>query len=463
MIENNTSQGKSFNPWHFIWISVVISELFTALISMIQHRFVQGIDLLDMLRVGAIDSLFVPMIVAPIIIYFMRNESVLKKMNAQLEYEIAQRILTEEALRASESRLRVVTENAPDVIAELDRNGHFTFMSRVLDGYDLTDVLGQDFCKWTPQEYHSVMRNALDQVFITNEPKDYEAQGTGKGGEMRWYLVRLAPILADSQVERAILVARDITARKEAEEALRALNNRLEVDVAERTASLMAANERLRSLSVHLQKVGEQERGRIAREVHDELGQSLTAMRMELSLLRKVMSEDLLEAAEKAESMDKMLESTMHAVKRISLELRPGILDHLGLTAAMEWQAEEFERRTGISCTVSFKPATIDLDNDMTTAVFRIFQETLTNVARHADASMIDARLSVKDHVLSLQVQDNGVGMKESQINGEHSFGLVGIQERILVWGGKLEIESEPGKRTTVNVQIPLEMDGTTS
>jgi PAS domain S-box-containing protein len=463
MISNNTSPVKSFNPWHFIWISVVISELFTALISTIQHKVSPGADLGYMLKVGAIDALFVPLIVAPIVIYFTRSEKALKKINARLEHEIAERRRTEDALRASESRLRTLTENAPDVIAELDRNGHFTFMSRFLNGYDSAEVLGQDFCKWAPLEYHAAMRNALDQVFLAGETKDYEAQGAGADGEIRWYMVRLSPLLADSRVDRAILVARDITERKDAEDALRALNDRLEVNVAERTAALTMANERLRKLSVHLQEVREDERARIAREIHDELGQSLTAIKMELSLLMKGLLENQREASERAASMNRLLVSTMHDVKRIARELRPGILDHLGVIAAMEWQAGEFEKRTGISCTVSFEPATIDLDNDRATAVFRIFQETLTNVCRHAEANSVAAQLTREDGMLTLQVSDDGKGMTDIQRSNEHSFGLVGIQERIQAWSGTLQIDGVPGEGTTVTVKIPLDMKGITS
>jgi len=251
--------------------------------------------------------------------------------------------------------------------------------------------------------------------------------------------------------------------RMRAEEALRASNERLEAHVTERTAALTTANERLRNLSVHLQEVREQERTRISREVHDQLGQSLTAIRMELSLLRKGLFKDQREAAGKAASMDLLLESTMQAVKKIARELRPGILDHLGVTAAMEWQAGEFEKRTGISCTISFEPTTIELDNGRATAVFRIFQETLTNVCRHAGAGMVAARLSSEGDVLKLQVRDDGKGMTEADRTNAHSFGLVGIQERIQVWGGTLVIEGVPGKGTTVIAQIPLETKGAVS
>ncbi len=251
--------------------------------------------------------------------------------------------------------------------------------------------------------------------------------------------------------------------RRQAEEAIRASNERLEARVAERTAALTTANERLHNLSAHLQDMCEQERTTLAREIHDELGQSLTALKLELSLLRKGLSSDQQEAADKAESMSELLESTMHAVKRISLELRPEILDHLGITAAMEWQAGEFEKRTGLPCTVSFGPATIELDNDRAIAVFRIFQETLTNVARHAEADTVAVRLSSDGDVLTLQVTDDGKGMTEAQRTNEGSFGLLGIQERIQVWDGTLSISSAPGAGTTVIARIPLKTKGVSS
>lgn len=237
-------------------------------------------------------------------------------------------------------------------------------------------------------------------------------------------------------------------------EALRASRDDLERLVAERSAALEAANRRLHDLSGHLQGVREEERTRIAREIHDELGQSLTAMRMELSLLRRGLPAGQSQSLERAESLGSLVDSTAQAVKRISQDLRPGILDHLGVSAAVEWQAEEFERRTGIPCDVTLEPGEIVLDEERSTAVFRIFQEALTNVARHAQARDVSVLLRKDGAGLVLRVQDNGRGIEERREPGR-CFGIIGIQERVRAWGGSVDITGIKGEGTTVTVRLP--------
>ncbi len=160
---------------------------------------------------------------------------------------------------------------------------------------------------------------------------------------------------------------------------------------------------------------------------------------------------------EKAESMAQLIETTMQSVKKISTDLRPGILDHLGLTAAIEWQAEEFEKRTGIPCTAVFEPDEIVLDKDRTTTVFRIFQETLTNIARHAEATEVSVVLKKRSDRLVLQVRDDGKGISEKHMSDPKSLGLIGIRERVHYWGGSLTIRGIRDKGTTVTVQLPLD------
>jgi signal transduction histidine kinase len=260
---------------------------------------------------------------------------------------------------------------------------------------------------------------------------------------------------SSGRIISAIAIIRDITERKKAEEVLRRSHEELEILVEERTAELTMMNEQLRNLSAHTQNARENERAMIAREIHDDLGQSLTALKIDLSLLRKRLPGDRKQAIEKAESMAGLIEAAIQSVKRISMDLRPGILDHLGLTAAIEWQTGEFEKRTGIQCAVAFDPGEITVDKDRTTTLFRIFQETLTNIARHAEATKISVLLVMESGALMLQVRDNGKGIAESRISDPNSLGLIGIRERVNAWGGSLNI-CGANEGTTVTVRIPM-------
>ncbi len=265
---------------------------------------------------------------------------------------------------------------------------------------------------------------------------------------------------SSGEIIAVIEMVRDITERKRAEEVLRRSRNELELLVADRTAELTRMNDQLRNLSLHLQNAREDERTRIAREIHDDLGQSLTALKIELTLLRKRLPIERKSINEKVASMADLVETTIQSVKRISTDLRPGILDHLGLPSAIEWQAEEFQKRTGIDCSVVFDPEQFSLDKDRTTTVFRIFQETLTNAARHAHATKVSVLLRMEAGVLTLQVKDNGKGISERDISDSKSLGLIGIRERVNNWGGLLAISGSKNKGTLVTVRIPLDRAG---
>jgi PAS domain S-box-containing protein len=267
---------------------------------------------------------------------------------------------------------------------------------------------------------------------------------------------------ASGNITAVIEIIRDISVLKQAEEKLRKSHEELEQLVKERTAELTILSIQLRNLSTYLQEAREKERTLIAREIHDELGQSLTALKMDLSLLTRRLPKGENKVLEKAESMAALIETTIQSVKRISTELRPGILDHLGLTAALDWQANEFRKRTGITCDVVCEPDEIVVDRDRTTTVFRIFQETMTNIARHANASKVDVLLKREEKELVLQVKDNGVGIAEEQLSDVGSLGLIGMRERVHYWGGTLAITGTRNKGTMVDARIPLGVSGGT-
>jgi PAS domain S-box-containing protein len=218
---------------------------------------------------------------------------------------------------------------------------------------------------------------------------------------------------------------------------------------------LKKSQEELRSLSLHLQSVREGESTRIAREIHDELGHMLTALKMDLSWLNKRLTNGQKPLVEKTRSMSKLTDMIIQTVQRISTELRPVILDDLGLVPAIEWQAQEFENRTNIKCETTIDCGDIDLDQDRSTALFRIFQEALTNVARHAKATKIKVSLKEKPGKLLLKIKDDGQGITEEQVSDPKSLGLIGIRERIYPWGGEVKIKGLSKKGTALTVILP--------
>ena len=251
-------------------------------------------------------------------------------------------------------------------------------------------------------------------------------------------LVRASRI-GDSLHERRIVATfEDITERKRAEKELK------------------LSREQLRNLSAHLQSAREKERTHVAREIHDELGQSLTALHMDVSWLKKQLPADPPRFREKAVRMGSIVESTMEMVHRISGQLRPRLLDDLGLTAAMEWHAGEFQSRSGIGCSARLDCDDSTIEKDMCTAVFRIFQESLTNVARHSRATRVHVRLRELDDRLVLTITDNGVGITANQIEAPTSFGIMGMRERAHLWGGDVHIEGRMHEGTVLTVSIPL-------
>ncbi len=255
----------------------------------------------------------------------------------------------------------------------------------------------------------------------------------------RWLNATVDPMLDnDGHLLGAVHILSDITERMRVEE------------------ELQSSREELRNLSLYLESVREQERTNIAREIHDELAQSLTALKMDLAWLDNKLPRDQTPLVEKMHSMSELIDSIIQTVKRISAALRPGILDDLGLVAAIEWQAEEFQNRTGIKCRFAVNPDDLTVDQDRSTALFRIFQETLTNIARHAGASLVSVDLLKEAESLMLRVIDNGTGITEEQIHDSKSFGLIGMRERVHPWGGLVNIKGIPGQGTTVEVRIPL-------
>jgi PAS domain S-box-containing protein len=354
-----------------------------------------------------------------------------------------------ERRRAQEdrSRLAAIVQYSDDAIVAKNLEGTIISWNRGAEkifGYTEGEAVGQSVRMLLPPDRLQEESRILEQVKQGRSLDHFETVRLHKDGRRIDVSVTVSPILnADGRVVGASKIARDITARKHAEDELR------------------ASREQLRALAAHLQSVREEERKRIARELHDELGQSLTGFKMDLVWLRNRLqaadpSLDRTPLLEKIATMTGLLDGVAVLMRKLCTELRPGVLDDLGLTAAIEWLAREYQKRTGIQCDLKLETDDLTVDPEHSTALFRILQELLTNVARHAQATRVTVLLKGSPTQLLMEVEDNGRGIKEPEKAGAKSLGLVGLRERAFILGGEVQIEGAPGKGTRVRVTMPL-------
>jgi signal transduction histidine kinase len=240
--------------------------------------------------------------------------------------------------------------------------------------------------------------------------------------------------------------------RKKAEAKLKQTLDNLERLVAERT-------QELRYLSNHLQEIIERDRKHYAREIHDELGQALTGLNFDLFWLKNHLSGDKEMLIEKINAMSRLLEKTSYKMERIITELRPQILDELGLKSAIEWQIGEYQKRTGINFDFTASSDNKLIGKELSLTLFRIFQEAVINAMRHSKANHIGIVLEETPEIVSLQIRDNGKGITEEEIKNPRSFGLIGIQERVKFWNGEVEIRGKEHEGTEITVNIPVSDD----
>jgi len=231
------------------------------------------------------------------------------------------------------------------------------------------------------------------------------------------------------------------------------------IDISDRVEierKLRDRTEEIQKLTAHLEKIQEEERTRIAREIHDELGQQLTCLKMDAAWIGKKISLENKLIHQKLSSMISVIDDTVKSVRRISSELRPGILDDLGLIPALEWQSQEFEKRTGIRSIYKSYVNEFNPSSNISTNIFRVYQEALTNIARHAQATFVETTLEETEGHLVLTVRDNGLGIDKAEASVKESFGLLGMRERALLFHGELSIEGKSQKGTIVTLRIPL-------
>lgn len=347
-----------------------------------------------------------------------------------------------ESLRESERRLRAIIEAEPECVKVLAPDGMLLEMNpsglAMIEAERLTDVLGQSVLSIVAPAYREVFAELTARV-LAGETGELEFEIVGLRGTRRWLETHMVPLRDPSgTITAALGITRDISERKRAESALR------------------ASQERLRSLAHRLQEVREQERARIARDIHDGIAQTLTALKLDLRWIRDTLNGERPDLASKLDDMTEAVGLTIQDMRRMSTELRPEVLDHLGLAAAIEWAGREFQRRTGIGCRLRAGIHDVALERDAATGLFRIFQEALANVARHAGAASVTITLREQPGAVVLELWDDGRGITEQQRAGTGSLGLLAMRERALLLGGSLDVRGVPGRGTHLSVRIPV-------
>lgn len=298
-----------------------------------------------------------------------------------------------------------------------------------------------------------------------------------KDGRLFWARISISKLLIPRLPELIVLNWQDITAQKQAEEEVKRVHDDLELRVAKRTAKLkrlseslrkqinkrkriemelIRSREQLRVLYTRLQSLREEDRSILAREIHDVLGQNLTALNLYSSWVYDHLPKEQEQLRTKVKEILGIIDSTTKTAKKISTELRPGLLDDLGIVSAMEWQAKTFQDTTNIKYEVHSNLGDTNLNKEQNTVLFRIFHEALTNVIRHARASKVNVLLNQKNGNVILVIQDNGIGITKEQIHSNMSLGLLGMHERARSLNGILKIKGSQGRGTAVNLSIPL-------
>jgi PAS domain S-box-containing protein len=389
----------------------------------------------------------------------------------------------EQTIRESEERFRLLIEGVQEyAIFHLDPLGYvvtWNVGAERLKGYRADEIVGKHFSAFYPPE--DVQAGKPEQKLtdaVRHGHSEEEGWRLRKDGSRFWaHAVITALKDSNGNLYGFAKLTRDMTERREREERLKRAKKQLEFRVEQRAATLVRVNEelrteiserrraeeqlrmsleQLRALTDRLQHVREEERTRVAREIHDELGQACTAIKMDLASVGRKATKRQTQLRAKVDSATQLVDSLIVSLRRIASDLRPSTLDDLGLTAALEWQAQEFESRTGVQCRITLSQELSALDSERSTAIFRIFQESLTNVARHANATRVEARVEEEDDWLIFQVRDNGKGFDAEEAKARKSLGLVGMRERALLLNGEIQIEGVAGEGTTLTLRIPL-------
>jgi PAS domain S-box-containing protein len=347
--------------------------------------------------------------------------------------------------REIEARLQAIVASAMDAIITVDEQQRVVLFNAAAENVfrcGAAEAIGATLERFIPERFRSAHPAHLERFARTGE--------TSRRMGARTALWALRADGVEFPIEASIsqavvrgqrlstVILRDITEHRNAEKEIR------------------HSHDELRKLAAAMLEVREAERTRIARELHDELGQALTALKMDLEWLGSGIPPERADLAEQLATMRELLDATVATTRRIAADLRPRVLDDLGLRAAAEWLAHNVSERHGLACELRIDPSCAVLGEPHASAIFRIMQESLTNAVRHAQAQRLEVRLERTMEAAVLSVSDDGIGMAPNARAKPNSFGLRGIRERVLLLGGQLSIVSEPGAGTTIVARIPL-------
>lgn len=358
--------------------------------------------------------------------------------------DVTERKLAEEQLRQSESLLAEAEHLAHVGSWSLDlRNQKVTWSDELYQIFGIKpskfDHSLETVIRFSHPDDKAFIEQVVSEAVKTHKPYNFHYRIIRPDGEERVLHVSGAVITDDQgNAVRMYGAVQDVTESKQAEQMMK------------------ESYEQIRSLTEHLQNIREEERTHIAREIHDELGQQLTVLKMDVAWLSKKINGSNNAVKEKLNELTSLLDNTVQSVRRIASELRPSMLDDLGLAPAMEWHLIEFGKRSGIKTSFHEPNEELEISKPIKTGLFRILQESLTNVAKHSKATKVHVELAEKNNHLLLRIKDNGKGFHQQEAEQKKTLGILGMKERTAMMGGSYEIRSEPGKGTEISVDIPL-------
>lgn len=345
-------------------------------------------------------------------------------------------------LSASEENFRALAENAPESIYKIDRSGTILYVNRPVDGFKREELNGKFIFDLVRPQNHSALRAGIEHAYDQNTKVTLELEGDPEDPESRWYLCRIGPVVIDHSVNNLVFIPSDITERV----------------LAAREQALLA--DKLTELTRHLEHIRDEEKEKIAMEIHDQLGQELTGTKLGLFALKQMLQADPINKEPMNEKISYLVDlttTTIETVRRIAHELRPVVLDNMGLLAAMEWHVENFNKNHEVHCSLHLDVEDLHFGKDFSTAIYRIMQEALTNINRHAEASKAWIDFLVEDGQLMLQIRDNGKGLKPEEALRSRSMGLFGMRERVRGWDGKFFLSSPPGQGSIIRITFDAE------